>query len=109
MQTPPLIVSSRQKQWNEKQIVRTLSFIIRHLIIFIIDLQLVSLCVDFYLPALNSISVTLQFLFQRFHFQPEILKKCQDEIDRVVGQGRLPSLNDRIKWVHLEEKLDRRI
>lgn len=69
-------------------------------------MQLVSICVDFYLPALNSISVTLQFLLQRFHFQPEILKKCQDEIDRVVGQGRLPSLNDRIKWVFNEKKAD---
>lgn len=67
--------------------------------IFDADEQLLSTCIDFFLPSLNAISVTLQFLLHRFLLQPEILKKCQDEIDQVVGQGRLPSLNDRIKWV----------
>lgn len=64
------------------------------------DSQLVATCIDFILPSLNAISVTLQFLLQRFQLQPEILKKCQNEIDQVVGQGRLPSLDDRIKWVY---------
>lgn len=30
---------------------------------------------------------------------PEVQRKVQNEIDRVVGQGRLPTLDDRIKWV----------
>lgn len=59
-------------------------------------MQLVSLCVDMFIPALNATSLTIQFLWQRFHFQPDILHKCQSEIDRVVGQGRLPTLNDRV-------------
>lgn len=52
---------------------------------------------DFFLPALVVTAVQFQFLLQRFHLQPEILKKCQDEIENVVGHGRLPTLDDRPK------------
>lgn len=57
------------------------------------------ICTDVFVPALNANALQLQFLLQRLCFQPEILKKCQEEIDNVVGQGRLPSLNDRTKYV----------
>lgn len=53
------------------------------------------LCVDMFIPALNANSITTHCLIQRLYFHPEVLKKCQEEIDCVVGQGRLPSLNDR--------------
>lgn len=53
------------------------------------------LMTDFFLPALIANAVQTQFLFQRFYLQPEILQKCQNEIDNVVGRGRLPTLNDR--------------
>lgn len=55
------------------------------------------LCVDGFIPSLNANSITTQCLIQRLHFHPEVLRKCQEEIDRVVGQGRLPSLNDRVE------------
>lgn len=77
----------------------TFSSMFPFIYIFFTDNQLVSICVDLFIPSLNATSVTIQFLLQRFHFQPEILHKCQSEIDRVVGQGRLPTLNDRIKYV----------
>lgn len=55
------------------------------------------LCADFFVPPLAAIAIQLQFLIQRFYIQPEVLWKCQAEIDKVVGQGRLPSLGDRVK------------
>lgn len=50
---------------------------------------------DFFIPALVANAVQMQFLLQRFYLQPEILEKCQHEIEKVVGHGRLPTLNDR--------------
>lgn len=35
---------------------------------------------------------------QRLILQPDVQKKIQNEIDEVVGQGRLPTLDDRIKY-----------
>lgn len=52
---------------------------------------------DFYLPTFVANSITLEFLLQRFCLEPEILRRCQNEIDEVVGQNRLPNLDDRIK------------
>lgn len=52
---------------------------------------------DLFLPSFVANAITLQFLLQRFHMQPEILRRCQNEIDEVVGQNRLPNLDDRIK------------
>lgn len=54
---------------------------------------------DFLTPSLvaNSVIVTqvLQVLCQ---FQ-DVQKKVQDEIDHVIGQGTLPTLDDRVKYV----------
>lgn len=61
------------------------------------DQQLVVAMTDFFMPAFGADAIQFQFLLQRFYLQPEILKKCQNEIDRVVGHGRLPTLNDRQK------------
>lgn len=57
---------------------------------------------DFFMPAFVATNSQFQFLLQRLYLQPEILKKCQDEIDKVVGYGRLPTLNDRQKWVKIQ-------
>lgn len=58
--------------------------------------------VDLFLPTLGSNATQIQFLLQHLYLQPEILKKCQDEMDMVVGHGRLPTLNDRQKYIHIE-------
>lgn len=62
-----------------------------------VDKQMVLLIGDLILPTLTANSLQLQFLLQRLYLQPEILKRCQEEIDRVVGDSRLPTLNDRVK------------
>jgi len=41
-------------------------------------------------------------LFQWFLLRPELLKNVQDEIDRFVGRGRLPCLDDRKKLSYTE-------
>lgn len=64
---------------------------------FSTDKQLVLTAVDLFFPSFVAITTQLQFLLQRFCLQPEILKKCQSEIDEVVGNSRLPTLDDRIK------------
>lgn len=62
-----------------------------------LDEQLILVIGDMFLPSFSATSTTLQFLIQRFHLQPEIYRKCQDEIDKVIGHDRLPRLDDRIK------------
>lgn len=64
---------------------------------FILDQQLVVTMTDLFMPTLVSNAIQIQFLLQHFYEQPDILKKCQIEIDNVVGHGRLPTLNDRQK------------
>lgn len=62
-----------------------------------IDEQLILICVDFALPSLSAVPATLAFLFQQMCLEPELQRKVQQEIDRVVDQGRVPTLSDRIK------------
>lgn len=52
---------------------------------------------DFAFPPLSALSATVTFLIQQIAIQPEIEVKIQTEIDKVVGIGRLPTLDDRIK------------
>lgn len=56
------------------------------------------ICVDISLPALSSLPTTMTFLIQQICLEPEIQTKIQAEIYRVVGEGRLPTLDDRIKY-----------
>lgn len=53
---------------------------------------------DFFMPGLTSNAIQLQFLLQRLYLQPELWKKCQDQIENVVGQSRLPTIDDRQKY-----------
>lgn len=57
---------------------------------------------DFFMPAIMANALQMHLLLQRLHVQPEILKKCQDQIQNVVGQSRLPTLDDRQKCVPKE-------
>ncbi|KAH8318745.1 hypothetical protein KR074_005251 [Drosophila pseudoananassae] len=51
--------------------------------------------VDFSFPAFTAIGVQLSLLIQYLMLYPEVLKRMQDEVDEVVGCGRLPTLEDR--------------
>lgn len=67
------------------------------IILLFLDDQLVLTCLDFSFPPLSALSATVTFLIQQIFKQPAIQTKIQNEIDSVVGSGRLPTLDDRIK------------
>lgn len=53
--------------------------------------------VDFSFPTLSTLATTITFLIQQILHEPELQRKIQGEIDDIVGQGRAPTLDDRIK------------
>ncbi|KAF9002199.1 cytochrome P450 [Cyathus striatus] len=64
------------------------------------DLQ-ASACTIFSGGAETTNSVLLHFIFNMVLF-PEVQKKAQQEIDRVVGKSRLPELSDRGSLPYIE-------
>lgn len=59
--------------------------------------QITHAFVDFLFPALSAVASTITFLLQRLILNTDYMEKCQRQIDEVVGNGRLASLDDRIK------------
>lgn len=60
--------------------------------------QLLMICTDFVFPSLSAIETTIAFLFKHLLYRNDILKRLHNEIDSVVGAGRLPELDDRVKY-----------
>ncbi|KAF3198817.1 hypothetical protein TWF106_004105 [Orbilia oligospora] len=44
----------------------------------------------------------LAFFFRTMMFHPEVQRKAQEEIDRVIGNDRLPGFNDRVDLPYVE-------
>lgn len=55
-------------------------------------------CTDLILPALTTISAAMSLFVRRVLLQPKIGQRIRDEVERVVGHGRLPRLDDRVKY-----------
>ncbi|XP_013200171.2 uncharacterized protein LOC106142814 [Amyelois transitella] len=64
--------------------------------------QLVMICVDYLFPATTVAETTLTMMFERLLIQPELQDKMQEEVDRVVGSGRLPNIDDRKNMPYTE-------
>ncbi|XP_063706238.1 probable cytochrome P450 304a1 [Culicoides brevitarsis] len=64
--------------------------------------QLILACIDFFFPALTAIGAQTSFLFEFCLKNPKIKQNIQQEIDDVVGQGRLPNLDDRVHMHYTE-------
>lgn len=59
--------------------------------------QMVMMCTDFLFPSLSAIEAQVAFLLRFMLYNRDVMKKIQDEIETVVGSGRLPELDDRVK------------
>lgn len=59
--------------------------------------QMVMMCTDFLFPSLSAIETQVAFLLRFLLHNQGIAEKIQEEIDLVVGSGRLPELDDRVK------------
>jgi hypothetical protein len=54
---------------------------------------------DYMFPSPIGLGHTLSFYFAYIINNPDVQVKVHEEIDRVVGQSRLPNLDDRKKYV----------
>lgn len=59
--------------------------------------QLVAICMDMFMAGTETTSKSMSFCFSYMVREQEVQKKAQEEIDRVIGKDRLPSLDDRPK------------
>ncbi|CAK1545866.1 unnamed protein product [Leptosia nina] len=64
--------------------------------------QLQMICTDYTFPAASATEMVLTMIIERMLIQPEIQEKVHEEIDRVVGRDRLPTLDDRDKMPYTE-------
>jgi len=61
------------------------------------DEQLVVAGTDLLLPTSTAMSTTLNFALVFLLNYPEVQTKMQQELDKVVGRDRLPTLDDRAR------------
>jgi hypothetical protein len=59
--------------------------------------QMVMMCTDFLFPSISAIQTQVSFLLRFLMYNEKVMKKIQDEIENVVGSGRLPELDDRVE------------
>ncbi|CAB3239009.1 unnamed protein product [Arctia plantaginis] len=64
--------------------------------------QLILTCTDYMFPAASAVQFVLTILIERLLLQPEVQVKIHEEIDRIVGRDRLPSLDDRRNMPYVE-------
>lgn len=59
--------------------------------------QLVAMCMDMFMAGTETTSKSMSFCFSYLVREQEVQRRAQEEIDRVVGKDRMPSLDDRVK------------
>ena len=64
--------------------------------------HLSSIVQDLFLAGTETISLTLNWAIIYAAYYPELQKEISDEIDRVLGQVKLPSESDRLKLPYVE-------
>ncbi|KAB0792386.1 hypothetical protein PPYR_14345 [Photinus pyralis] len=64
--------------------------------------QLLAICVDLFVAGSETTTKTLGFAFLYLILYPDVQRKAQEEIDRVIGRNRLPNLNDRPHLQYVE-------
>jgi cytochrome P450 len=68
-----------------------------HTINYLPDEQLAVAATDLLFPAATTVSTTLNFALVFLLKYPDVQTKMQQELDKVVGRDRLPTLDDRAR------------
>lgn len=61
------------------------------------ELQLLAICMDMFMAGSETTNKGLNFMFLHMVLNEAIQVKARQEIDKVVGRNRLPTLDDRVK------------
>lgn len=61
------------------------------------ELQLLAVCLDMFMAGSETTNKSVNFMFLNIVRNEKVQKRAREEIDRVVGRSRLPTLDDRIK------------
>nr|CAH7748876.1 unnamed protein product [Callosobruchus chinensis] len=64
--------------------------------------QLIITCMDMFMAGSETTSNTLSFCFLYLVLYPEVQKKAQEEIDKVLGREKVPTLSDKHKLQYVE-------
>lgn len=67
--------------------------------------QLLSTCLDLFQAGTETTSNTLSFGLIYLIHNDDVQSKARNELDRVIGRGRLPTLNDRTSLPYIEAVL----
>jgi cytochrome P450 len=59
-----------------------------------------AICLDMFMAGSDTTNKSLSFAFLHLLRSPHVVKKAQEEMDRVVGRDRMPTLADRPKYVY---------
>lgn len=65
---------------------------------YVSESQLLAICMDLFTAGSETTSKGLCFCFLYLVLFPKVQKKAHEEIDRVIGRNRLPTLEDRTRW-----------
>ncbi|CAG9558106.1 unnamed protein product [Danaus chrysippus] len=57
--------------------------------------QLVATCMDMFMAGTETTTKSMSFCFSYLVREQQVQKKAQEEIDRVIGRNKTPTLNDR--------------
>ncbi|XP_033308798.1 probable cytochrome P450 303a1 [Bombus bifarius] len=63
--------------------------------------QLLAICMDLFTAGSETTSKGLCFCFLYLVLFPKVQKKAHEEIDRVIGRNRLPTLEDRTRMTYM--------
>lgn len=61
------------------------------------ELQLLAVCLDLFMAGTETTNKSVNFMFLHLVRDAGMQAKAREEIDRVVGRSRLPTLEDRVK------------